>query len=105
MVFICINCGALSEETMEQTLCRPSNCSSAVVNPYLHLGCPESTCWPRGFPLNDIHTAKCDSVNCAKENTNKIGILQSLADHEPDVDAIFRMTRETPLEFDKKKVY
>ena len=29
----------------------------------------------------------------------RFGVLQSLADIQPDVDAIYRMTRETPFNF------
>ena len=29
-----------------------------------------------------------------------IGVLQSLADHQPDVDAIFRELQKTPLMFE-----
>jgi hypothetical protein len=32
---------------------------------------------------------------------NTFGVIQSLADVEPDVDAIFRMTQKTPFMFDR----
>ena len=31
----------------------------------------------------------------------KFGVLQSLADIQPDVDAIYRLTKETPLVFER----
>ena len=31
-----------------------------------------------------------------------IGVLQSLADHDPDVDAIYRLVRSTPFSFDRE---
>ena len=30
-------------------------------------------------------------------------MLQSLADHDPDVDAIFRLVRSTPFAFEREK--
>ena len=55
-----------------------------IYNPYPRLGAPQSPCWPRGFPLENI-------LESTKSNTEerllksdkskaKFGILQSLAD-------------------------
>ena len=64
-------------------------------NPYHYLGCQEETCWPRGYPLEQVPTES----ECLKEDwwetsspnkTTRFGVLQSLADVQPDVDAIFR---------------
>jgi hypothetical protein len=33
-----------------------------------------------------------------------VAVLQSLADHEPDVDGIYRLTRNTPMMFDSSRV-
>ena len=35
--------------------------------------------------------------------SGKVTILQSLADHDPDVDAIYRLTAKMPLAFENKK--
>ena len=56
--------------------------------------------WPRGFPLNFIHdpnTSIYHSINTVR--ADKIAIFQSLANNDPDVDAIFRMTRKLPIYF------
>ena len=69
-----------------------------VLNPYPLLGAPSRPCWPRGLPLHMIHdevTSEWSQVN----NTVKFGVLQSLADIQPDVDAIYRLTRDTPFNF------
>lgn len=57
--------------------------------------------WPRGFPLEELQrtqTALADlkniSVNCP--------IQQGLADENPDVDAIYRLTYPLPLNFEIK---
>ena len=64
-----------------------------MINPYSYFGQP--TIWPRGYRLSDI----------GKNNKNKFGytisnhinsyplIYQGLANGDPDVDAIFRLTR------------
>lgn len=69
-------------------------------NPYPNLGAPSRPCWPRGLPLHMIHdkvTDKWSRVN----DTIKFGVLQSLADIQPDVDAIYRLTKVTPFNFNR----
>ena len=58
--------------------------SSLVFNPYPHLGCPLNSCWPRGFPLHQIlHPTVI--ADWKTNRVEKLGVLQSLADHEPGV--------------------
>ncbi len=59
--------------------------------------------WPRGFPLNRI----CDpavylDTGTMQTEPARIGVWQGLADGDPDVDAIYRMTVNTPCYFDNK---
>ena len=70
--------------------------NAKAFNPYPHLGCPDSTCWPRGHPLDQIREEVQYEWSYGK---SKIGVLQSLADVQPDIDAIFRLTRKTPFNF------
>ena len=78
-----------------------------VFNPYPFLGCPQSPCWPRGFPLTSVveHTLPpADQMSLSVKHEvplTSIGVLQSLADHEPDVDAIFRSVMPTPMYFER----
>lgn len=59
----------------------------------------EQKIWPRGFPLNQLTTKKDIIV---KENELvKVGIWQGLADNDPDVDAIYRLTDNSPCFFNK----
>ena len=55
--------------------------------------------WPRGYPLNRIL-----EKNKPKEKLKniKVGIWQHLADKETDVDAIYRLTNNTPIFFKKR---
>ena len=55
--------------------------------------------WPRGYPLNSIKTL-CNYTLVQGGNLSEVAVFQSLADHEPDVDGIFRLTRPVPMYFD-----
>lgn len=61
----------------------------------------EQKIWPRGFPLPEITVNKKVSTN-SNEPAN-VGVWQGLADGDPDVDAIYRLTDNTPCYFDKNK--
>ncbi len=55
--------------------------------------------WPRGFPLEKLSVA-LPELNEEKELI--CPIQQGLADENPDVDAVYRMTQKLPLNFDKR---
>eukprot|EP01062_Namystynia_karyoxenos_P024638 TRINITY_DN1961_c0_g1_i2.p1 TRINITY_DN1961_c0_g1~~TRINITY_DN1961_c0_g1_i2.p1 ORF type:complete len:472 (+),score=131.41 TRINITY_DN1961_c0_g1_i2:83-1498(+) len=56
--------------------------------------------WPRGFPLNLIRTEVTQrGPGSASERWSSVAVLQSLADNDPDVDAIYRLTRPLPHYF------
>lgn len=54
--------------------------------------------WPRGYPINRLLEKKKEKIELKKQ---KIGIWQFLADGEPDVDAIYRLTINEKVFFDK----
>jgi hypothetical protein len=59
--------------------------------------------WPRGFPLNRV----CDpasrlTAGQIETATARVGIWQGLADGDPDVDAVYRMTVNVPCFFADK---
>lgn len=54
--------------------------------------------WPRGFPLEHIQQAET-ALDCIVPSETATPIQQGLADGNPDVDAIFRLTRKLPLRF------
>jgi hypothetical protein len=72
------------------------------INAYQHFS--EKHVWPRGFPLTQILRQNLSS--CHKETTQpsrqQTPILQGLADFEPDVDAIYRLTVGEPIKFDQQ---
>jgi hypothetical protein len=57
--------------------------------------------WPRGLPLKLINTSFELEKSLSKESVN-IGIWQGLADEDPDVDAIYRLTNDKAVFFDKR---
>lgn len=63
----------------------------------------EEHVWPRGFPLNRILERALPNPQPAKNSTAaNVGIWQFLADEDPDVDAIYRLTNNTPIYFKKR---
>lgn len=57
--------------------------------------------WPRGLPINLIGK----SFNLEKELSKRecrVGVWQGLADEDPDVDAIYRLTNDNACFFDKR---
>ena len=65
--------------------------------------------WPRGFPLENIqeeNAGQNTSTRFKRNPQNKVSALcpiqQGLADENPDVDAVYRMTMKLPLDFDKE---
>jgi hypothetical protein len=55
--------------------------------------------WPRGFPLDLIHK-KFHNKFGTNTNEKFVGIWQGLADNDPDVDAIYRLTNKEECQFD-----
>lgn len=63
--------------------------SPLALNPYAHFGQP--TIWPRGFPLDNINKDNFNEYICKEKLTSVV--QQSVVDGDPDVDAIFRLTK------------
>lgn len=59
--------------------------------------------WPRGFPLERVTN---DAARLAPDALTRqdvqVGIWQGLADGDPDVDAIYRLTSNTPCLFEER---
>ena len=60
-----------------------------VLNPYAHFGQP--TIWPRGYPLSQINKNHMNKYLCGKRKASLI--QQGVVNGDPDVDAIFRLTK------------
>jgi hypothetical protein len=61
----------------------------------------EQNIWPRGLPLNLI-SKKFQLENKLSNKNCKVGIWQGLADEDPDVDAIYRLTSDMPCYFNDR---
>lgn len=57
--------------------------------------------WPRGLPLNLINT-DFELEKHIKNEVCNVGIWQGLADEDPDVDAIYRLTSDVPCVFNER---
>jgi len=60
----------------------------------------EKKIWPRGFALGKINMQPQTSLKNAKVNGY---IFQGLADGDPDVDALYRLTCELPVDFEQRQ--
>ena len=60
----------------------------------------DSFIWPRGLPLEHVHGSNAFESDGSREVEPLIA--QGLADDNPDVDAVFRMTRELPFTFNMR---
>lgn len=58
--------------------------------------------WPRGLPLDEITTEREQSIETHSIDEGEIGVVQGLADVEPDVDAIFRLVFNQKIEFEDR---
>ena len=83
---------------------RSDETTGKSVNIYSHFGRPDI--WPRGFPLEDIdvrrpvtYVPEADSLSVKAREllAPSMMIQQGLADLDPDVDAIFRLTQVQEL--------
>lgn len=76
--------------------------SSQFINAYRYFS--EEHVWPRGFPLSAIMSEQdkqpTELVNLPAK---KFPVLQGLADQEPDVDAIYRLTVGKTIQFEQTK--
>lgn len=70
------------------------------VNVYRYFA-PSSPVWPRGFPLEALGADRNEGEESSWAAETPV-LVQGLADDNPDVDAVFRLTRELPLRFDDK---
>ena len=66
----------------------------APVNPYPWFGAPRA--WPRGLPLDALNSANATLAPAAPAAAT-LGVVQGLAQRDPDVDAIYRLAPRAAL--------
>jgi len=77
----------------------PSNSFDSILSPgfiNIYKFFTEDNIWPRGLPFHAIKNNKLIKV---LSTDREVGIWQALADEDPDVDAIYRMTVGKPCTF------
>ena len=75
------------------------------VNPYSYFFSSWRT-WPRGYPLENVRDSQYiidPPPKDAKLDSLKVGVWQGLADLDPDMDAIYRLTDGREIKFEKKE--
>jgi hypothetical protein len=72
--------------------------SSGWINAYSYF--TDKHIWPRGFPLEKLTHQNNASGTPASVHSP---IQQGLADENPDVDAVYRMTMQLPVSFENRK--
>ena len=55
--------------------------------------------WPRGFPLELVKHKHVSAFGFGEFSGASVGVVQSLADQDPDVDAVYRLTMDLPVHF------
>jgi len=86
--------------------CRLPSVENGWVNPYTWF-CDEDV-WPRGFPLELIGSqsaSKSIGTPDASFIPTSDAVVQFITDGDPDVDAVFRLTRSStlPIEFQRRR--
>ena len=64
--------------------------SNLTVNPYIHFG--QSTLWPRGYPMDHLGKTTPQDYKLCEMKSPSIQI--GLADGDPDLDSVARLTRK-----------
>eukprot|EP00397_Hematodinium_sp_SG-2012_P013175 GEMP01013369.1.p1 GENE.GEMP01013369.1~~GEMP01013369.1.p1 ORF type:complete len:525 (+),score=102.19 GEMP01013369.1:36-1610(+) len=83
----------------------------ALFNPYPYFNATDAAgnatfSWPRGFPLGAIWspaTYRNITLSSSAVSGELVGVVQSLADLDPDVDAIYRLTHDDVHLFFRRK--
>ena len=71
------------------------------VNAYKYFS--QDNIWPRGFPLEELKKVREENITVSDGSKafENVKIFQGLADENPDVDAVYRMTSKLPASFEK----
>jgi hypothetical protein len=75
----------------------------SVFNPYPLMNSSSPTSWPRGFPLESIQNVSTQGVVMFEKDApmDKVGVIQFCAESNPDIDAIHRLVKPLPMNFDQ----
>jgi len=86
--------------TINNSACCTVNNASCIYNPYPAMGSTaDPVAWPRGMPLVEYHNASSRRACIAIQCPSSALVLQSVANNDPDVDSVYRLTRALPFDF------
>jgi len=81
---------------IEDFTCNNNIYGDLFINPFIFF--TKEKCWPRGTPLSYINK----NTNYSQKLANKkIGVWQGIIDDDSDFDAIYRLTNNKHIKFDK----
>ncbi len=97
----------LQEQVLSYDKLESQNVST--FNSYPMMGASNLPIWPRGLPLSSIQSKPTflfatNMISRAAVPESAIAIIQSLANNDPDVDAIYRLTQPLPVNFQRENV-
>lgn len=84
--------------------CRVPTSTSRWINPYPYFS--DRFVWPRGLPLSSVHASMDATLeNSGTTEISGLMVTQGLADGDPDVDAIYRLTGSdiSPVTFERNR--
>lgn len=94
--------GDFFEGVPDSLQCKVTNSTNGWYNAYTHF--TDRFVWPRGFPLSLVRSNTGETTAEQIQDVRSPFILQALADGDPDVDAIYRLTAPDPsdITFERK---
>jgi len=84
--------------SLQDFSCNQVLASKKYINVYKYF--TDAHIWPRGLPLDEIHSQQPEEESSAA--SLRVGVWQGLADLDPDVDAIYRLTVNKEVTFDRR---
>ncbi|CAB9496050.1 Protein of unknown function, DUF288 [Seminavis robusta] len=96
-----------NERVMVKQVSAPMAYEGRAFNPFPMMGSSITDAWPRGMPLSLINSkaARGESgpLMLKELQRSNIAVVQSVCDNDPDVDAIYRLSRPLPFQFEKER--
>ena len=97
------NVGMITKQGLRNTNEYLSTCDqnseNLLINPYPYFRSTKFRTWPRGFPLDYLKNGNILPSICNKTSDWNLAVIQSLANGEADVDAIYRLTFDNKFNF------
>ena len=84
----------------EPDVTAPTSEGHGWVNVYRYFAAPDAEVWPRGFPWRELERQP-PSLESLPRRRVHCPIRQALCDDDPDVDAVWRLTRRGPIRFSR----